>query len=75
MAARGLSLTGLIVSSDDDWDQYETMQWRAATRWLRAHPDDPDAAWLSAKIAGDRSRYLTEERACFGWAVFVADKA
>jgi SAM-dependent methyltransferase len=74
MAARGLALTGLIVSSDDDWDQYEAMQWRAATRWLRTHPDDPDAAWLSAKIAGDRARYIAEERACFGWAVFVADK-
>lgn len=75
MTARGLTLTGLIASSDDDWDHYESQHWRATATWLRAHPDDPDAGWLAGKIAADRRRYLAEERGCFGWAVFVAEKA
>lgn len=75
MAARGLTLTGLIASSDEDWDHYESQRWGRAAAWLRAHPDDPDAGWLAARIGEDRRRYLAEERGCFGWAMFVAVKA
>jgi SAM-dependent methyltransferase len=74
MTARGLTLTGLIASSDDDWDHYESQHWRATATWLRAHPDDPGAGWLAEKIAADRRRHLAE-RGCLGWAVFVAEKA
>ena len=74
MAARGLMVTGVIASSTDDWDHYESQHWRAAAAWLRAHPDDPDAAWLAEKAAADCRRHLSEERDCFGWAVFVAEK-
>lgn len=72
---RGLALTGMVASSQDDWDHYESQHWRAAEAWLRDHPDDPDAPWLSQTIARDRADYLAEERSCFGWAVFVALKA
>jgi ubiquinone/menaquinone biosynthesis C-methylase UbiE len=72
--ARNLALIGLVASSTDDWDQYEGLQWRAATAWLRDHPDDPDAPWLAATIATSRADYFKEERHGFGWAVFVAQK-
>jgi len=75
MAARGLTSIGLVASSDDDWDHYFSQHWRATAAWLRAHPDDPDAAWLAEKTAADRRRYLAAERSLFGWAVFVAEKA
>ena len=75
MAARGLTLTGVIGSSLDDWDHYYGQHWRATAAWLRAHPGDPDAEWLAEKTAAGRRRYLAEERDCFGWAVFVAEKA
>jgi ubiquinone/menaquinone biosynthesis C-methylase UbiE len=69
---RNLAVIGLVASSTDDWDQYEGLQWLAATAWLRDHPDDPDAPWLAATIAASRADYLREERDGFGWAVFVA---
>jgi ubiquinone/menaquinone biosynthesis C-methylase UbiE len=72
---RNLSLIGLVASSTDDWDQYEGLQWRSATAWLRDHPDDPDAPWLAATTAANRANYLKEERDGFGWAVFIAQKA
>ncbi len=75
LAARGLTLTGVIASSLDDWDHYYSQHWRATAAWLRAHPGDPDADWLAEKTATERRRHLTEERDCFGWAVFVAEKA
>jgi SAM-dependent methyltransferase len=70
----GLTLTGLVAASPDDWDQYESLHWRAAEAWIGDHPNDPDAGWLAAKIAEDRARHLGEERDVFGWAVFVARK-
>jgi hypothetical protein len=71
----GLTLTGLVASSEDDWDHYECQQWRAAAAWLDEHPDDPDAAWLAETIAAGRAGYLSEERDCLGWAVFIAQKS
>jgi cyclopropane fatty-acyl-phospholipid synthase-like methyltransferase len=72
---RHLNLTGIVATSIEDWDHYESQHWRAAAAWLRANPDDPDAAWLAQKIAADRAEYLAQERDCFGWAVFVAEKS
>lgn len=72
--ARNLALIGLVASSTDDWDRYEGLQWRAATAWLRDHPDDPDSPWLAATVAASRADYFREERDGFGWAVFVAQK-
>ncbi|HEY1426154.1 MAG TPA: class I SAM-dependent methyltransferase [Caulobacteraceae bacterium] len=74
MAAGGLALTGLVASSLDDWDHYESRHWRATADWLRAHPDDPDARWLAETNAGHRQHYLAEQRDCLGWAVFVAER-
>jgi cyclopropane fatty-acyl-phospholipid synthase-like methyltransferase len=71
---RGLALTGMVASSQGDWDHYESQHWRAAAAWLREHPDDPDAPWLAQKITADRADFLAVERGCFGWAVFVALK-
>jgi SAM-dependent methyltransferase len=72
--ARDLVLTGIVASAQDDWDHYESQHWRAAEAWLRDNPNDPDATWLAEHIHGDRRNYLAEERADFGWAVFVARK-
>ena len=70
----GLDLTGIVASSEDDWDHYECQHWRAAANFLAAHPDDPDAAEVRTKSDADRASYLAEEREGFGWAIFVARK-
>ena len=72
IAACGLTLTGMVASSEADWDHYESQHWRAAEAWMRDHPDDPDAPWLAERMDADRRDYLAEERDEFGWAVFVA---
>ena len=28
-----------LVSNGDEWDRYETLQWRATARYAAAHPD------------------------------------
>ncbi|MGI8925359.1 MAG: SAM-dependent methyltransferase [Tepidiformaceae bacterium] len=70
-AGEGLALLYTIVSSRDDWDRYEGLQWRAAERHAREHPGDPDAAEVLAKQREQRAQYLAEGRDSLGWAVYL----
>jgi precorrin-6B methylase 2 len=69
--AAGLALVSLIASSDDDWDRYETLHWRAVEEWLAEHPDDPAAPEFRERNARRRDSYLRHERELLGWAIFV----
>jgi SAM-dependent methyltransferase len=72
--AAGLALVGLIAASDDDWDRYETLHWRALEEWLAANPDDPEAPGIRERHETNRDRYLMQERRLLGWAIFAALK-
>ncbi len=39
---RGLEAVYALVSSQDDWDRYEGLQWYAAETWASDNRDDPD---------------------------------
>jgi SAM-dependent methyltransferase len=71
----GLALTGLIAASDDDWDHYESLHWRAVEEWLAAHPDDPIAPEFRSRHERHRSEYLGSHRPRLGWAIFVGRKS
>jgi hypothetical protein len=71
----GLALVSLIASSEDDWDTYESLHWRALEEWLAAHPDDPDAPTIRERHDEARDAYFRWERALLGWAIFVGWKA
>ena len=70
----GLVVTGVIASSADDWDRYETLHWRAVEAWLAENPDDPDAADIRARHESHKSTYLRHGRDYLGWAIFVGRK-
>jgi SAM-dependent methyltransferase len=65
----GLSLTGLISSSTDDWDRYESLHWRALEGWLAENDDDE----IRSAYEEHKRRYLAR-RDAFGWAMFLARK-
>jgi len=69
--SRGLELVHTIVSSRDDWDVYEGLQWYAAAEYARAHPDDPDLPELAERVAKDKALYLRWGRDTLGWAIYV----
>jgi SAM-dependent methyltransferase len=48
-----------LVSSDQEWDWYETLQWRAAAGYAERHADDPDIPALLDRVARARHEYLT----------------
>ena len=70
----GLSLTGMIASSEDDWDRYESLHWRALEEWLAENPRAPDAPEIRDRHERARDDYLRFERELLGWAIFVARK-
>jgi SAM-dependent methyltransferase len=74
MARAGLAVTGIIAASDDDWDRYESLHWRAVEEWLALSPDDPDAADMRADHERSRDDYLRTQRDLLGWAIFVGRK-
>ena len=72
--ALGLELEYAMVSSHDDWDWYEGLQWHAAARYARNHPDDPDLQTLRERVAESREVYLKWGRETLGWAVYLFRK-
>jgi SAM-dependent methyltransferase len=66
----GLALTGLIASSVDDWDRYESLRWRAVEEYLAEHDDQE----IRARHEEGRDAYLRWQRELMGWAIFVARK-
>ncbi|MBD3162001.1 MAG: methyltransferase domain-containing protein [Candidatus Eisenbacteria bacterium] len=68
---RGLVLTYTFVSNKDEWDRYQGLQWVAADRYARAHPDDPDLPALLDRLAKEKRAYLKWGRDTLGWAIYV----
>lgn len=75
LEAAGLRLTGMIASSQDDWDRYESLHWRAIEEWLAANPGHEHATEFREAHERHRSEYLDYRRALFGWAIFIGRKA
>jgi len=71
LEAEGFALTGLVAASEDDWDRYEGLHWRAMEEWLAEHPDEE----LRALHEQRRAEYLRSQRSLLGWAIFVGRKA
>jgi SAM-dependent methyltransferase len=59
------------VSSSEDWDRYETLQWRAAARYAATRPGDPDVPELLERVARGRHEYLAWGRDTLGWALYL----
>ena len=70
----GLRCVYTLVSDEDDWDHYETLQWLAAERYLAENPDDPDNEELLSKVLSYKNAYLDEGRSTQGWAIYVFKK-
>jgi ubiquinone/menaquinone biosynthesis C-methylase UbiE len=68
---RGLDLVHTIVSSQDDWDRYEGLQWYATDEYARNHPDDSDLAEMVERVGKARAAYQRWGRDTLGWAIYM----
>ena len=71
---QGLTLLYTVASSEDDWDRYHGLTWRAGERWAAANPGDPDREAVLARLRTARDHYLRWERDLFGWALYLFSK-
>jgi SAM-dependent methyltransferase len=71
----GLALTGIIASSQDDWDHYESLHWRAIEEWLAEHPDHEGSESMRERHEHYRREYLRGQRGLMRWAIFVGRKS
>jgi SAM-dependent methyltransferase len=71
----GLTPIYTLVSSEDDWDRYEGLQWRAAARYAAQHPEDGDAAEIVRRQQEYRDQYLRWGRDTLGCAVYLFQSA
>jgi len=70
----GLRVVSVIASSEDDWDRYETLHWRALEEWLATNQNDPDVADIAMRHERHKCTYLQYGREYLGWAIFIGWK-
>lgn len=70
----GLSCVYTLVSTQQDFDHYETLGWWAITQYAEANPDDPDVPELLDRIKKEKHIYLQWGRDTMGWALCVFRK-
>ena len=68
---QGLVPLFAFVSTDEEWDRYETLQWLGSARYAAAHPDDPDLPEVMDRVERSRREYLTWGRDTLGWALYL----
>ena len=59
------------MSSKDDWDRYEGLQWFATAEYASTHPDDPDLPEVVERVRKAREAYLRWGRDTLGWAIYM----
>jgi len=67
----GFELESVFRSSRDDWDCYESANWRGLIRWIEEHPGHPDRAAVIAHLRERQEEYATYGREHLGWAMFA----
>ena len=70
----GLEAVYTLVSSQDDWDRYEGLQWYAGETWAGDHRDDPDVETVLKRVRASKTAYLKWGRETMGWAIYVFRK-
>jgi hypothetical protein len=74
LAGAGFAVTGLVAASEDDWDRYESLHWRAIEESLAENPDHAGAEDVRVQHERVRSEHFALKRALLGWAIFVGRK-
>ncbi len=69
--AEGLELIYVLHSSRDEWDHYESENWRGLSDWLDEHPSHPQREDVLRHLHESQDEYLRYGREYLGWALYV----
>jgi hypothetical protein len=67
----GFDFEYMVRANSDDWDRYETTNWRGLVKWLEDNPDHPDKKEVMDWFHMLQDDYLKYGREYLGWAVYV----
>jgi cyclopropane fatty-acyl-phospholipid synthase-like methyltransferase len=67
----GFRVLSTLTSNDDEWDEYEGRYCAAMERYIDAHPDDPDAGAMAARIRDWHEAYLRWGRDTLGFGFYA----
>ncbi len=69
--AAGFEQLYSVVSTTDDWDHYEGLQWFAAEEFGREHSDDPDVEEIRTRVRRSRTEYVRWGRDHCNWGLHL----
>jgi cyclopropane fatty-acyl-phospholipid synthase-like methyltransferase len=70
----GLNCVYTLVSTKQDFDDYETLTWMAMTNYAEANPTDLDLPEILGRMKHEKHVYLQWQRDTVGWALYVYRK-
>jgi SAM-dependent methyltransferase len=69
--AEELELTYVLHSSRDEWDHYESENWRGLCDWLDENPAHPQRRDVLRHLHESQDEYMRYGREYLGWAMYV----
>lgn len=67
----GFEIGYVVRSSQDDWDHYESENWRGLLDWLDDNPNHPEREQVWDSLRTDQDQYFGYGREHMGWAVYL----
>lgn len=67
----GFTVAGIVRASHDDWDRYQSDNWRGLLAWLAENPGHPDRGEVLAHLQHTQEEYLQYGRHYLGWAMYA----
>lgn len=67
----GFELLSVIRASQDDWDRYESGNWRGLLHWLQENPDHSERQEVLGHLHQSQVEYLPYGREYLGWAIYA----
>ncbi len=67
----GLTCLYTLVSNQDDWDHYETLQWLSVNEHIQTYGDDPDNKEILEGMEKAKEIYLRWGRDTINWAIYI----
>ena len=70
-ASAGLIPIYVLLSTKEDFDRYEWLQFRAGETWARNNPHDPDVAEVLKRVRHGKDEYTRFGRDTLGWGMYL----
>jgi len=67
----GLDFEYVARASHEDWDNYESSNWRGLIRWIEENPDHSERQQVIDHLRQSQDEYCSYAREYFGWAIYV----